>query len=66
MSAVFVLLNAATLPAWGQDQSPAAKYEIGIYLLNVGKVDLQTGAYDLCGQDPMRPTLSNQSPILNS
>jgi hypothetical protein len=23
------------------------KYEIGIYLLNVGKIDLQTGTYDL-------------------
>ncbi|MEM3172451.1 MAG: hypothetical protein QXE82_02810 [Candidatus Nitrosotenuis sp.] len=43
-----ILLNAVALPAWGQQyDTPAAKYEIGVYLLNVGKVDLQTGSYDL-------------------
>ncbi|MEM3008214.1 MAG: hypothetical protein QXW37_07955 [Candidatus Nitrosotenuis sp.] len=45
---IIFLLSSTVLQAWGQGpQTHPAKYEIGVYLLNVGKVDLQTGSYDL-------------------
>lgn len=43
-----VFLLSSMLQAWAQEtKTSASKYEIGTYLLNVGKVDLQTGSYDL-------------------
>jgi len=49
---IVVLLNTVTLSAYAQYSAVTYsdvknKYEIGIYLMNVGKVDLQTGSYDL-------------------
>lgn len=49
---VFLILFTWALvipPAVAQQSTPSEKktYEIGTYLLNVGKIDLQTGTYDL-------------------
>ncbi|CAE6487840.1 MAG: hypothetical protein QXE84_04890 [Candidatus Nitrosotenuis sp.] len=52
VSAAILMLNTVAMQAYGQEpdilhSDVQKKYEIGIYLLNVGKVDLQTGSYDL-------------------
>jgi hypothetical protein len=45
-----IALSRTLAPAFAQesvDSSTVKQYEIGVYLLNVGKIDLQTGSYDL-------------------
>jgi hypothetical protein len=47
---ILVVAHTTFVPVYAQDVTYADsenEYEIGIYLLNVGKVDLQTGSYDL-------------------